>query len=119
MTARLTGSAREPGADDCTSSLSRAIRGHIESVRQWRWRLDAARRKAEISGALASSKPELCKTPCYRNGRGSLRALAAMRSARKPTMGAATWSAERLKNGNTLIAGAKLVREVNPAGSAV
>jgi hypothetical protein len=34
-------------------------------------------------------------------------------------MGAATWSAERLKNGNTLIAGAKLVREVNPAGSAV
>jgi len=27
--------------------------------------------------------------------------------------GAATWSAERLKNGNTLIAGAKLVREVN------
>ncbi|MGA2774034.1 MAG: hypothetical protein ABSG26_24825 [Bryobacteraceae bacterium] len=35
------------------------------------------------------------------------------------TPGAATWSAERLKNGNTLIAGAKLVREVNPAGTAV
>jgi outer membrane protein assembly factor BamB len=33
--------------------------------------------------------------------------------------GAATWSAERLKNGNTLIAGAKLVREVNPAGATV
>jgi outer membrane protein assembly factor BamB len=35
------------------------------------------------------------------------------------TPGAATWSAERLKNGNTLIAGAKLVREVNPAGAVV
>jgi hypothetical protein len=35
------------------------------------------------------------------------------------TPGAATWSAERLKNGNTLIAGAKLVREVNPAGATV
>jgi hypothetical protein len=35
------------------------------------------------------------------------------------TPGIATWSAERLKNGNTLIAGAKLVREVNPAGAAV
>ena len=35
------------------------------------------------------------------------------------TPGAATWSAERLKNGNTLIAGAKLVREVNPAGAPV
>ena len=33
--------------------------------------------------------------------------------------GAATCSAERLKNGNTLIAGAKLVREVNPAGVTV
>jgi outer membrane protein assembly factor BamB len=33
--------------------------------------------------------------------------------------GAATWSAERLKNGNTLIAGAGLVREVNPAGATV
>jgi hypothetical protein len=33
--------------------------------------------------------------------------------------GTATWSAERLKNGNTLITGAKLVREVNPAGAAV
>ena len=44
-------------------------------------------------------------------------------SAGKPlwsyTMGAATWSAERLPNGNTLIAGAKLVREVNPAGATV
>jgi len=29
--------------------------------------------------------------------------------------GIATWSAERLKNGNTLIAGARMVREVNPA----
>ncbi len=35
------------------------------------------------------------------------------------TPGAATWSAERLKNGNTLIAGAKLVREVNSAGATV
>jgi outer membrane protein assembly factor BamB len=35
------------------------------------------------------------------------------------TPGAATWSAERLENGNTLIAGAKLVREVNPAGATV
>jgi hypothetical protein len=33
--------------------------------------------------------------------------------------GAATWSAERLKNGNTLITGARLVREVNPAGATV
>jgi outer membrane protein assembly factor BamB len=33
--------------------------------------------------------------------------------------GAATWSAERLKNGNTLMAGSKLVREVNPAGVTV
>jgi hypothetical protein len=33
--------------------------------------------------------------------------------------GAATWSAERLKNGNTLMAGSKLVREVNPAGGTV
>ena len=44
-------------------------------------------------------------------------------SAGKPlwsyNMAAATWSAERLKNGNTLIAGAKLVREVNPAGATV
>lgn len=32
---------------------------------------------------------------------------------------AATWSAERLKSGNTLIAGARLVREVNSAGSTV
>jgi outer membrane protein assembly factor BamB len=31
----------------------------------------------------------------------------------------ATWSAERLKNGNTLITGAGLVREVNPAGATV
>ena len=35
------------------------------------------------------------------------------------TPGAATWSAERLQNGNTLIAGAKLVREVNPSGATV
>jgi hypothetical protein len=35
------------------------------------------------------------------------------------TPGTATWSAERLKNGNTLIAGARLVREVNPAGATV
>jgi hypothetical protein len=35
------------------------------------------------------------------------------------TPGAAIWSAERLKNGNTLIAGAKLVREVNPAGATI
>ncbi len=35
------------------------------------------------------------------------------------TPGIATWSAERLKNGNTLIAGAKMVREVNPAGATV
>jgi hypothetical protein len=33
--------------------------------------------------------------------------------------GAATWSAERLKNGNTLLAGSKLVREVDPAGVTV
>ncbi len=33
--------------------------------------------------------------------------------------GAATWSAERLNNGNTLIAGAGLVREVNPSGATV
>ncbi len=33
--------------------------------------------------------------------------------------GIATWSAERLKNGNTLIAGAKMVREVNAAGATV
>ena len=33
--------------------------------------------------------------------------------------GAATWSAERLKNGNTLMAGSKLVREVNQAGVTV
>jgi hypothetical protein len=33
--------------------------------------------------------------------------------------GAATWSAERLQNGNTLMAGARLVREVNPAGATV
>ena len=35
------------------------------------------------------------------------------------TPGAATWSAERLNNGNTLIAGAKLVREVNSAGATI
>ena len=35
------------------------------------------------------------------------------------TPGTATWSAERLKNGNTLIAGARLVREVNSAGATV
>jgi hypothetical protein len=35
------------------------------------------------------------------------------------TPGMATWSAERLKNGDTLIAGARLVREVNPAGATV
>jgi len=35
------------------------------------------------------------------------------------TPGIATWSAERLKNGNTLIAGAKMVREVSPAGATV
>src|SRR5271165_560758 len=35
------------------------------------------------------------------------------------TPGAAIWSAERLKNGDTLIAGAKLVREVNPGGTTV
>ena len=35
------------------------------------------------------------------------------------TPGNAIWSAERLKNGNTLIAGAKVVREVNPAGATV
>jgi hypothetical protein len=33
--------------------------------------------------------------------------------------GIATWSAERLPNGNTLISGAKMVREVNPAGATV
>jgi uncharacterized protein YndB with AHSA1/START domain len=31
----------------------------------------------------------------------------------------AVWSAERLKNGNTLIAGSGLTREVNPAGATV
>jgi hypothetical protein len=35
------------------------------------------------------------------------------------TPGIATWSAERLKNGNVLISGAKMVREVNPAGATV
>jgi hypothetical protein len=35
------------------------------------------------------------------------------------TPGAATWSAERLENGNTLIAGAKLVREVHPTGATI
>jgi outer membrane protein assembly factor BamB len=35
------------------------------------------------------------------------------------TPGIATWSAERLKNGNTLITGAKMVREVNPGGATV
>ena len=35
------------------------------------------------------------------------------------TTGIATWSAERLKSGNTLIAGAKAVREVNPDGAMV
>jgi len=35
------------------------------------------------------------------------------------TPGIATWSAERLKNGNTLIAGGKAVREVTPAGAVV
>jgi len=35
------------------------------------------------------------------------------------SLGAQTWSAERLKNGNTLIAGARLVREVNAAGATV
>jgi outer membrane protein assembly factor BamB len=35
------------------------------------------------------------------------------------TPGAYTWAAERLKNGNTLISGSKLVREVNPAGETV
>jgi hypothetical protein len=33
--------------------------------------------------------------------------------------GASAWSAERLENGNTLIAGSKLVREVNSAGTTV
>jgi outer membrane protein assembly factor BamB len=33
--------------------------------------------------------------------------------------GAAVWSAERLKNGDTLMAGARLVREVNPAGATI
>jgi hypothetical protein len=36
-----------------------------------------------------------------------------------PAPGMATWSAERLKNGNTLIAGARMVREVNPSGAIV
>jgi hypothetical protein len=35
------------------------------------------------------------------------------------TPGLATWSAERLKNGDSLIAGARLVREVSPAGATV
>jgi outer membrane protein assembly factor BamB len=35
------------------------------------------------------------------------------------TPGIAVWSAERLKNGNTLISGSKMVREVNPAGATV
>jgi outer membrane protein assembly factor BamB len=35
------------------------------------------------------------------------------------TPGIATWSAERLKNGNTLISGSKAVREVNSAGATV
>jgi hypothetical protein len=35
------------------------------------------------------------------------------------TPGIATWSAERLKNGNTLITGARMVREVSPAGATV
>ncbi len=35
------------------------------------------------------------------------------------TPGTATWSAERLKNGNTLITGTKLIREVNPAGATI
>jgi hypothetical protein len=33
------------------------------------------------------------------------------------TPGLATWSAERLKNGDSLIAGGRLVREVSPAGN--
>jgi len=36
-----------------------------------------------------------------------------------PTPKMAVWSAERLKNGNTLIAGSGLTREVNPAGATV
>jgi outer membrane protein assembly factor BamB len=35
------------------------------------------------------------------------------------TTGIATWSAVRLKNGNTLISGSKAVREVNPQGGVV
>jgi len=35
------------------------------------------------------------------------------------TPGIQTWSAERLKNGNTLISGSKAVREVNSAGATV
>lgn len=35
------------------------------------------------------------------------------------TPGAATWAAERLQNGNTLISGSKLVREVNAGGETV
>jgi hypothetical protein len=35
------------------------------------------------------------------------------------TPGIATWSAERLENGNTLIAGANAVREVHPTGATV
>jgi outer membrane protein assembly factor BamB len=35
------------------------------------------------------------------------------------TPGIATWAAERLKNGNTLISGSKAVREVNSAGETV
>jgi hypothetical protein len=35
------------------------------------------------------------------------------------TPGIAVWSAERLKNGDTLISGSGMVREVNPAGAAV
>jgi hypothetical protein len=35
------------------------------------------------------------------------------------TPGIQCWSAERLPNGNTLIAGSKMVREVNPAGATV
>jgi len=36
-----------------------------------------------------------------------------------PGPGLSLWSAERLKNGNTLISGGKMVREVNPAGATV
>jgi len=39
--------------------------------------------------------------------------------SRSNTPGIATWSAERLENGNTLIAGANAVREVHPTGATV